>query len=157
MNSLNSVVSASTSDERQLAINSTRELLAALMPPRINVSGQSEPGFSLDRPIQRNLSDYPKGLPPSFERDQGNTPVLDSAPQIDVVPVDELNEQMLKRLLSSVGIPSANAAPPPPQYLLMQLSHVIAIRQLMSLVRYLKWISLTLKLWRLLRNLIIPL
>lgn len=114
MNSLNSVVSASTSDERQLAINSTRELLAALMPPRINVSGQSEPGFSLDRPIQRNLSDYPKGLPPSFERDQGNTPVLDSAPQIDVVPVDELNEQMLKRLLSSVGIPSANAAPPPP-------------------------------------------
>ncbi len=110
--SLKNVISASTIDERHLAIIGTRDLLTNLMSSKINVRGRSEPGFSLDRPVQRKPSDYPKGLPPAYERHQGNSsPAF--VPQIDASLINKLGNKAIDGLLASVGISNALAAAPP--------------------------------------------
>jgi len=110
--SLKSVISASTLDERQQAVASTKQLFSRLMPPKINVRSPSEPGFSLDTPTQRKLSDFPKGLPPAYERNQGN-PSPNSVPQVDASLINRLGNQAVDGLLASIGVSDAFAAAPP--------------------------------------------
>ncbi|MFC1747590.1 RHS repeat-associated core domain-containing protein [Pseudomonadota bacterium] len=110
--SLESVISAPTVEERQQAIASTRDLLSKLMPSKVNVRGQSAPGFSLDRPAQRKPRDYPTGLPPAYDRNHEN-PLSVLIPQINTGLTNRLGDKVVDGLLASIGISNAYAAAPP--------------------------------------------